>query len=144
MELLFVGVLLLGSIIALSGIIIAKSPNAKQMIDKLMPFQAVIGVAMVAFGVVGILHFYPYLSPNNFKANAIKSAAILAMVGVSLLLGLLFGMPQFAKWFGNNPRVSDMAQKVAPFQVLLGMVGIAACVVFLYYRFIGIAIPFPD
>ncbi len=144
MELLFVAVLFLGSIIALSGIIIAKSPNAKQTIDKLMPYQAVIGVAMFAFGIIGIIHFLPYLRPNNFKSNLINSAAILAMIGVAILLGLLFGMPQFAKWFGNNAKVSELAQKVAPFQVLLGLAGLAACVVFLYYRFIGIAIPFPD
>ena len=144
MELLFVAVLVLGSIIALSGIIVARSPHSKQMIDKLMPFQAVIGVAMVAFGVIGIIHFYPYLSPNNFKSNAINSAAILAMIGVSLVLGLLFGMPQFAKWFGNNPRVSELAQKVAPFQVLLGLAGIVACVLYLYCRFINVSIPFPN
>ena len=37
-----------GGILAAAGLIISKKPDAKQLIDKLVPYQAFIGVAMVA------------------------------------------------------------------------------------------------
>ena len=50
------------------------------------------------------------------------------------------GMPQIAKWMGNasdaEHKVAELAKKVAPYQTLIGLVGIVSAVIFLYYRFI--------
>ena len=37
-------VLILGGILAVSALLVAQKPNAQQMIDKLVPFQAIIGI----------------------------------------------------------------------------------------------------
>lgn len=129
---------LLGGVLAISGLIIAKKPDAKAMIDKLSPYQALIGVVMVFLGVINFVRILPYLT-DVFKVNLLFAAATLAMLGVSVLLGALFGMPQIAKWIpGDSPaeqKAMELAQKVAPFQVLLGLIGIAASFLFLLYRY---------
>ncbi len=129
---------ILGSILAISGLIIAKKPDAKQLIDKLSPYQAVIGVAMVALGIVNFIRFLPYIS-DSFKVNLLFAASILAMLGVSVLLGALFGMPQIAKWIpGETPaeaKALELSQKVAPYQVVLGLVGLVSALIYLLYRY---------
>lgn len=130
--------LILGGILALSGLILARKPDAKAMIDKLMPYQAMIGVALLAFGVINVIRLMPHL--DNLFQLPFFGGAIVGMIGCSVLLGLLLGMPQIAKWMGNasgaEHKVAEMAAKVAPYQTLIGIIGIVSSVVFLYYRFI--------
>jgi hypothetical protein len=51
MDLINALLLIVGGILALSGIIVANQPNAKNVIDKLVPYQAIIGVALLVLGV---------------------------------------------------------------------------------------------
>ena len=44
---LFTVVLILGGVLGCAGLIVAKKPDAKELIGKLQPFQAVIGVALL-------------------------------------------------------------------------------------------------
>jgi len=129
---------ILGGILAISGLIIAKRPDAKQYIDRLTPYQALIGVAMVILGVIDFFRILPIIT-NIFKVNLLSAAAALGMIGVSIILGALFGMPQIAKMIpGNSPaeqKATELMQKIAPYQVLLGLIGIASSIVFLLYRF---------
>ena len=138
MDLITPVLLILGSILALSGLTISKKPDAKAMIDKLTPYQAVIGVAMLATGLWWVIRWGGYLV-DAFKFNAILAACIWGVIGVSILLGALFGMPQIAKWIpGDSPaeqKALELAQKVAPFQVVLGLVGLASAFVYLLFRF---------
>lgn len=138
MDLITPVLLILGSILALSGLIISKKPDAKALIDKLSPYQAVIGVAMLATGIWWLLRWGGYLI-DAFKFNAILAASIWGVIGVSILLGALFGMPQIAKWIpGDSPaeqKALELSKKVAPFQVVLGAVGLASAFVYLLFRF---------
>ena len=65
-------VLLAGGLIGASNIIIAKRPNAKDVIDKLVPFQGIIGVVLLLWGLKGVfdilrtlnfIHFAPFWWP---------------------------------------------------------------------------------
>ncbi|TMQ26004.1 MAG: hypothetical protein E6J90_04825 [Deltaproteobacteria bacterium] len=106
-------VLIAGGILAASGLIVAKKPDAKQLIDKLVPYQAVIGVALLALGLIHLLWW-------------------------SILLGFLFGMPQIAKWMpgqgGAENKGMELSNKLAPYQGILGLVGLAAALLALLYR----------
>src|SRR5574342_1182562 len=42
---------IVGGILAASGFIISKKPNAKELIDKLVPYQGWVGVVMLGWGV---------------------------------------------------------------------------------------------
>jgi hypothetical protein len=129
---------ILGGILAISGLIIAKKPEAKSLIDKLSPYQAIIGVAMIALGVVNLIRSLPYLG-DLFKVNLLFALSILGMLAVSILLGALFGMPQIAKWIpGDSPaeqKALELSQKVAPYQVILGLIGLASSLIYLLYRY---------
>lgn len=129
---------ILGGILAISGLILSKKPDAKQYIDKLTPYQAIIGVAMVAFGLINFFRLLGYLT-DMFKVNLLFAAAVWGMLGTSVVLGALFGMPQIAKWIpGDSPaeqKALELTKKIAPYQVILGLIAIISSLVYLLYRF---------
>ena len=59
--------------------------------------------------------------------------------GASVVLGFLFGMPIIASKLGNNQlaqqKMAEVTKTIAPFQALIGLVGIVAALMSLYYFF---------
>jgi hypothetical protein len=130
-------VLILGCILAMSGIIIAKKPDARALIEKLTPYQTLIGIALIVLGVINFFVLLPKLT-NIFKLNLISAAVALTVVGTSILLGALFGMPQIAKLIPDQnaeQKALRISQQLAPYQVMLGLVGLVASVLYFLYRF---------
>ncbi len=131
--------LILGGILAISGLIVAKKPDAKELLDKLMPYQAMIGVALLVVGVLNLLralgnHLFAVIS-----AIPLYGLGVLAMIVTSIVLGFMFGMPQIAKWMPGNKNAEqkgmELSAKLAPYQVFIGLAGIVAGLVVLLYRF---------
>lgn len=128
MDILFPLVLILGGILAISGLIVAKKPAAKHYIDKLRPYQAAIGLVLL---VLGIWYFLRYLS---FWLHAfgwpLLGIVVWGMLVSSILLGFMFAMPQIAKWIpGESPaeqKAVDLSKKLVPYQTLLGIIGIVS------------------
>jgi hypothetical protein len=140
MDLIAPILLILGGILAASNLIVAKKPEAKQAIEKLLPYQAGIGIALLAIGVWNLLHSFSSPSISDLiKIAPLLGLTVLAMIVVALLLGFMFGMPQIAKWLPGNANAEqkgmELSRKLAPFQVILGLVGIGASLIFLLYRF---------
>ena len=129
--------LILGGILAISGLIIAKKPDAKALIDKLSPYQAGLGVVLL---VLGIWYFINYL---EFLMHpfvwAIAGITAWGMIASMILLGFMFGMPQIAKWIpGESPaeqKAMELSKKLVPYQTLIGLVGIASGLLALLIRF---------
>jgi hypothetical protein len=115
-----------GGILGVSGLIVAKKPDAKALIDKLVPFQAFIGVGLLALGIWALLSFGPI---DTFRIlphlPVLGIFAITASWG-AILLGFLFGMPQIAKWIPGESaaetKATELSKKLAPFQLILGAV----------------------
>jgi len=135
MDLIHSLLLIVGGILAVSGLIVAKKPNAKELIDKLVPFQAIIGVALLAIGLWQLR-----LIGGMFRALSVVPLAALtglAMIVCSILLGFMFGMPQIAKWIpgegGAEQKGLELSRKLAPFQVIIGLVGLVAGLLSLLY-----------
>ena len=128
--------LILAGILAISGLIVAKKPNAKEMIDKLVPYQAFIGIALLAFGIYNLLHALGVL---GILLRSFPGIVALVVIISSILLGFMFGMPQIAKWMpgdgGAEQKGMELAKKLAPYQVVLGLVGIGSAFLWLLYRF---------
>ena len=131
---------IVGGILAISGLIVAKKPDAKQLLDKLTPFQALIGVALLAFGLFNLLRSFG--TPSIFdiiKIAPLLGIATLAMIVCSVLLGFMFGMPQIAKWIPGEGAAEqkgvELSKKLAPFQMIFGLVGIGATLIYFLYRF---------
>ena len=135
MDFLLYALLILAGLIAMSGVIVAKRPDARAVLDKLVPFQAIIGVALLVVAVIFFLKSNPLAIIKGLKTSPVINVVQLAMVLAGVVLGFLFGLPQIAKWAGgNNPKAQELAGTLAPYTVLIGMVALVAGVAGFLYR----------
>ena len=138
--LLFINIVLgvLGGILAAATLIVSKKPDAKALIDKLTPYQALIGVGLAAVSLINFLRMLGGIS-DSLKINFLWGASLLAMIVSGFLLGALFGMPQIAKWIPGESsaeqKALELSKKVAPYQVLLGVIAMVSSLVTLLYMF---------
>src|ERR1044071_10024950 len=82
-------VLIDGGAIAAANLIVAKQPNAKQMIDKLTPYQGMIGIVLLATGLWGLIHVVRGLGVFSLAplAMTLALAASVMMIALGFLLG---------------------------------------------------------
>lgn len=127
--------LIVGGILAVSSLIVAKKPDAKEMLDKLVPFQAGIGVALLVLGIYNLVVNLSIFSA--FSVIPVMALTVLAMIFSAILLGFMFGMPQIAKWMpgegGAEQKGMELSKKLAPFQVIIGLVGIGSSLLALLF-----------
>jgi hypothetical protein len=139
---LLIGLLLIvASILAVSGFIISKKPEAKQLIDKIVPFQGIIGVALLAMGLLFLILWIgkmDRISDVGDKWTLFPFAFYLGTL-CAIALGFLFGMPLIAKWIpGETPaeqKALEMQKKIAGFSTVIGIVGLIFGLLMIYYRF---------
>lgn len=138
MELINALVLIAGGILAVSGLIVAKKPDAKQLIDKLVPYQAIIGVVLLVFGVINLLRALGNHLISMVGHFPLLGLTILGMTVTSILLGFMFGMPQIAKWIPGEGAAEQkgllLSQRLAPFQVMIGIIGLVSALLWWLYR----------
>jgi hypothetical protein len=133
--------LIIAGILAASGFIISKKPDAKALIDKLVPFQGFLGVILLIWGVVDVIRVLPHVDEINAagKAHALYPIAVWIALACEVLLGFLLGMPLIAKFIPGESaaeqRAMDMQKKIVPYQTMLGFAGIGVAIVLLYYYF---------
>jgi hypothetical protein len=123
--------LIVAALLALSGVIISRRPEAQRLVDKLVPYQGFLGVGLLAWGIlylvlrIGLIKLW-------FDAWPLGGTLLLATTLCAALLGFLFGMPLIAQWIpGDSPaeqKALEMQQKIASFAVLLGMIGMIAAI----------------
>ncbi|CAN5452392.1 hypothetical protein BH11MYX1_BH11MYX1_13150 [soil metagenome] len=131
----FIGpiILILGGILACASLIISKDPKAKDAIGKLQAYQGWIGVLLLVFGVIDFfrigIHIFGLISVLPFF-----SLVVLAYIGSSILLGIMFGMPIVAKLSASGAAKGDLlGKKLAPYQTIIGIVGIVSGLLALFY-----------
>ncbi len=116
-------------ILAASGLIIARRPDAAKLIDKLSVGQGWIGVVLFIWGawntISVVLHLGMFsLAPFYFLVAAVVSV-------LELVLGFLLGFGLITHWTlrGNAmamARGQAIRQKLATYQGTFGLLGIAA------------------
>ena len=139
---ILIGLLLIvAGILAISGFIISKKPEAKALIDKIVPFQGFIGVALIALGVIFAIGWFGKMDLISKVGDEWTLFPFTFYLGtiVAVLLGFLLGMPLIAKWIpGDSPaevKAMEMQKKVAGFSTIIGIVGLIFGLLMLYYRF---------
>lgn len=123
---LVVVLMIAGGILGISGLIVAKKPDAKALIDKLVPFQAFIGVGLLGFGLWFLIRVGPAMPFRLVSVLPMFAVFAIAATWGSMLLGFLFGMPQIAKWIPGESaaenKAMELSKKLAPFQLILGAI----------------------
>lgn len=119
--------LILLSIIAVPSLILAKKPNAAELLDKVAPYQGWIGLVFCFWGVWGIIS--AVLNIGWLTSAPIWWATLLAGSVVEAGLGFMLGFGMINKLvLGKSPSAQEKAarirEKIAPKQGKLGVFGI--------------------
>ena len=135
MEYLFALLLIAAGLLGASGLIVAKMPNAQGVIEKLLPFQALVGAGALVLGIINLLRWGPKSLLDITKAFPVMGASMLGGVVCGILLGFMFAVPLMGRLGPNGQqRAAELAEKVAPWQLLIGLVAIAAGVLLILFR----------
>jgi len=142
----YIGPLLLVfcGLLAISSLVIAKRPDAKRLIDKVVPYQGILGVILLAWGVWDLIRLLSWLG-TVFRVGVVYAIALYAYIAAEILLGFLFGMPLIAKWLPGEgkgeQKAVELQKKVAAYQTIIGIVGIVAGLLWILFQ-AGILKPF--
>ncbi|TKD58960.1 hypothetical protein [Flavobacterium sp. ASW18X] len=120
--------LILLSIIAVPSLLLAKKPNAKELLEKIEPYQGWIGLVFCIWGVWGIIT--SILNIGWLTSAPIWWATLLAGSFVEATLGFMLGFGVINSLIiGKNEqavtKAAELRAKLAPKQGKLGMLGIA-------------------
>jgi hypothetical protein len=126
-------------VLGASSLIVAKKPDAKDLIGKLSPYQGWIGAISALWGVWGVISSVLTLSWLSHWPIfwATRLASSLLLFGLGLLLGV-GTLKTFIKNPQANEKMDQTIAKLAPYQGNLGIASIAVgiwCVVasFMFY-----------
>ena len=120
--------LVLLSIIAVPSLVLSKKPNAKELLEKIEPYQGWIGLVFCILGVWGIIT--SILNLGWLTTAPIWWITLAAGSLVQATLGFMLGSGLMNKLFmGKNPeaqkKAEELRSKIAPKQGKLGILGIA-------------------
>jgi len=124
-------VLLAGGLIGASNIIIAKRPNAKDVIDKLVPFQGIIGVVLLLWGLKGVFDILRTLNFIHFAP--FWWLVFVATVVTELGLGFLLAYGLITKFTSGQAaeKAGHVHTKLATYQGSLGLTAIGLALLFM-------------
>jgi hypothetical protein len=127
--------ILLG-VLAAANLIIAKKPDAKQLIDKVAPYQGWIGAISAVWGLWLVIS--AILNIGWLSATPIWWLTWLANALLLFSLGLLLGIGVIKSFVKQPQAVEKMDQliaKLSPKQGVLGLVGIGVGIWMILARF---------
>ncbi|PID67826.1 MAG: hypothetical protein CR968_04735 [Flavobacteriia bacterium] len=119
--------LVLLSIIAVPSLILSRKPNAKELLEKVAPYQGWIGIVFCFWGVWGIIS--AILNLGWLTSAPVWWITLLAGSVVEAGLGFMLGYGLMSKLFlSKNPNAQEKAEliraTIAPKQGKLGLLGI--------------------
>jgi hypothetical protein len=129
-----------GGILAASALIIARKPNAKDIIDKIAPYQGWIGIVMAFWGVWAVLDCIRHLQlvssmPLFWTFWLVQGVADLA---VGFLLGFgLISKYTLSKNAAAEARGRALRLKLAPYQGGLGVFAIVMGSLYIVWPYVA-------
>ena len=113
---------IIGGLIAASSLIVAKKPNAQELLDKLTPFQGWIGVILTFWGVWGIIS-----SVLNIGSIGLTWAIILAVNACMFIVGFLLAYSLISKYLLEKNETAkakgqQLRAKLTKYQVPAGVI----------------------
>jgi len=115
-------VAILGGLIAASSLIVAKQPNAKEMLDKLTPYQGWIGVLLTIWSIMGLIS-----SVASIGAMGIAWLIGLASSAAMFIVGFLLAYSLISKYLLEKNETAKakgqaLRAKLVNYQVMAGVV----------------------
>jgi len=114
-------------VLAASNLIIAKKPDAAQLIGKIAPYQGWIGAVSAVWGVFGILGCVSHVGWMG-SSLALYWLSWLADSVLLTCLGLLLGVGVFKSFIKSeaaHAKLDKLIARLAPYQGKLGLIAIA-------------------
>ena len=128
-----------GGVLASSNLILARKPNARELIDKLTPYAGWIGIVMFGWGVWETIGVLTHL---GLLGSAPLTWIFWALCGASdLLVGFLLGFGLITKYTLSGSKLAQekgaaIREKLAPYQGTLGLFAIVMGVVYTVWLFL--------
>lgn len=128
---------IVGGLIAASSFVVAKKPNAKELLDRIAPYQGFIGIGMLVTGVLWLLQILPHIG-SILSAAPLRGGITIAALACTILVGFLLGYGLLSKWvLSKNEAAKEKGQqllvKLTRVQVPLGLLtvgfGVASIVI---------------
>jgi len=134
MEYLFAILLVCAGLLGASSLIVAKKPDAQRIIDSLVPFQALIGAGTLGLGVISLLRWGPKALVEIARSFPMMGATMWACVITGILLGFMFAVPLMGRLGAGQQKAAELSQKLAPYQLMIGVVAIGAGLLLILFR----------
>jgi len=128
-----------GGILAASGFIIKRSPNAQQLIDKLAPYQGWIGLVMFGWGIWETLH--SVLGIKLLGSHPLQWTFWLLSGVADLFVGFLLGFGLITHYaLSKNPMAMAKGQRIRStlvgVQAPLGLLAIVMGALYIVWLYI--------
>jgi hypothetical protein len=125
---LFSILLVVVGVLAAYPSIVRTRPDAKEILDKILPYQGYIGIVALIWGALNLLRILLHLGTMTMMPAMWLILALAANV-VAVLLGLILGYGLIAQYvLSNSPdarrRGEEWRSKLLPRQVALGWAGV--------------------
>lgn len=125
-----------GGVIAASSLIVAKKPNAQELIDKLTPYQGWIGIVLAFYGLYNL--FLVITNMGMMGSFLISWILWLAMSIAMFVVGFVLGYSLISKYLlEKNETAKEKGQalrtKLTKFQIPAGIVLIILGIVYLIF-----------
>ena len=131
MTLIIYGITLIAlSLIAVPSLILAKKPNAQELLDKIAPYQGWIGVVFCVWGLWGLISCILNLNLLGWGMyGIIWWVTYFLYAVVETTLGFILGYALIVKYvLGKNEKAKEkgaqVLAKLAPLQGKLGILGL--------------------
>jgi len=122
-----IALIILG-ILAAPSLLLSKKPDAKELLDKITPYQGWIGLCFCIFGVLGVIQALLKLGWLGivpiwwitWLSGSVMEAVLGFILGYGMISKYLLGSNEEAKKKGE-----ELLAKLAPIQGKLGLAGVA-------------------
>ena len=117
--------------LAAANFVIEKLPNTKEYIEKMIPYQAVIGAVALVLSVLKLLDAFA-LKMDNFSL-----IINLCCIASTAIVGFLLGFPMVQQFMANDEnskaKAEEIRKKLSAYQVIAGLIALGSGVYVLLY-----------
>jgi len=128
-----------GGLLAASAFIIARKPNATQLIDKITPYQGWIGLLMFGWGIREIVYLVPNL--GHFGDAPLFMTFWILVAFADLAVGFLLGFGLITKYvLSRSPAAEARGQylrgRLMAYQIPMGVVAMVMGMIYIALPYI--------